>query len=438
MIKRFRYRMLCCLALIVSATTQALPPAPAAPQSAPIAITGVTIHVGDGSVIENGTVTFTDGVITGVFAGAEQPDLAGHQVLVKTGEHLYPGFILPNTRLGLREVGSVNATRDAKERGPLNASVNSMVAYNTDSELLPTFRFNGVLTAQVTPLGSLIAGNSSIMQLDAWNWEDAVIQANDAMHINWPELVKRKTDVLKQEVTFEVNENYEDDIELINALFSESSLAQAVEPSNLNVRAVKAVLSGERQLFIHAEDARQLVDAIQFVKHFEIPKAVLVGASEALQVKALVLDSGLPILVQFVHGLPRRAERHVDESYERAAKFIQAGFTIGLAAKVRQEPSSGRNLPFMAGTVAAYGVGKEQAVGLITLGNARLLGISDSLGSIEVGKQATLFTSKGDALDMRTNKVSSAFIQGRTVAIEGMQQELYGRFKDKYAEAGKP
>ncbi len=255
------------------------------------------------------------------------------------------------------------------------------------------------------------------------------------MHINWPELVKRKSDVLKQVVTYELNERYEDRIDELRALFSEASaLATGQAVTNLNVQVVSTVLRGERQLFIHAEDARQLVDAIQFVQQYQIPKAVLVGASEALQVKSLVLEAGLPIIVQFVHGLPRRPERHVDESYARAAEFMKAGFTIGVAAKVRQEPSSGRNLPFMAGTIAAYGVEKEQAVSLITLGNARVLGVADQLGSIAVGKQATLFTSAGDALDMRTNRLSSAFIEGRAVTIEGMQQELYKRFKQKYAE----
>ena len=420
------------LLVAFSFSARALPPEPAGPQEMPVAIIGATIHIGNGEVIESGTVTFADGVITGVFSPGDTPELGDHMVIEREGEHLYPGFILPNTRVGLREVSSVRATVDDRERGHINASVRALTSYNTDSELLPTYRFNGVLTAQVTPTGSLIAGNSSIMQLDAWNWEDAMIEADDAMHIYWPNPVKRTTDTIRQTISYELNDDYEQHVELIRALFSE---AGGPRVTNLNVLAVKKVLSGDKQLFIHAEQATQLADAVQFIRAYDIKKPVLVGAREALEVKELILEAKVPVLVQFVHGLPALPERSVDTSYERAAKFVEAGFKIGLAAKVCMEPSSGRNLPFMAGTVAAYGLGKEQAVRLITLGNAELLGIEDRLGSITVGKQATLFTSSGDALDMRTNNLTAAFIQGREVRIEGMQQELYERFRQKYAES---
>lgn len=417
--------------LIATTTAFAIPPKPADDQNDAIAITGVMVHVGDGSVIENGTVTFAGGVITGVYQASDSPDLSEYQVQNLDGEHLYPGFVLPNTRVGLREVSSVRATVDDRERGLINASVRSLTSYNTDSELLPTYRFNGVLTAQITPRGSLIAGNSSIMQLDAWNWEDAAVKVDDAMHVYWPALVKRKTDAIKQRISYEKNKDYENRIEALGDLFAE---ARQPRSANLNVIAAKKVLSGERQLFIHAEEAKQLADAVQFVQQHQIPKVVLVGAREALQVKDIILASGIPLVVQFVHGLPVHPERDIDESYDRTARFIEAGFKLGLAAKIRMEPSSDRNLPFMAGTVAAYGVGSEQAVKLITLNNAEILGVDDQLGSITVGKQATLFTSKGDALDMRSNQVTSAFIQGRAVEIDGVQQQLFERFRAKYAK----
>ncbi len=419
-------------ALFFSTLVAALPPAPAKPQQGPIAVTGATIHVGNGEVIENGVVTFADGVITGVYQNSESADLTNHTVIDKSGEHLYPGFILPNTRLGLREVGSVRASVDDRERGLTNASVRSLTSYNTDSELIPTYRFNGVLTAQVTPIGSLIAGNSSVMQLDAWNWQDAAILEDDAMHVYWPKLIKKKTDALKQQVNYEENDKYEVHIEVLRELFAEAT--SGTETNNLNINAVQAVLRGERQLFLHAENARQIVDAIQFVDQFDVPRAVLVGARDAELVKDIVLASKLPVIVQFVHGLPVHPERSVDESYDRAARFVEAGFKVGLPANVRMEPSSGRNLPFMAGTVAAYGIGAEQAVKMITLNNAEILGIDKQLCSIEVGKQATLFTSSGDALDMRTNNLTSAFIQGRQVEIRGMQQELFERFREKYSD----
>ncbi len=47
-------------------------------------------------------------------------------------------------------------------------------------------RPNGVLIAQVAPRGGLISGSSSVMQLDAWNWEDALVKADEGIHLNWP------------------------------------------------------------------------------------------------------------------------------------------------------------------------------------------------------------------------------------------------------------
>ncbi len=410
----------------------ALPPKPAEPQVSPLAITGVTIHVGNGDVIDDGIVTFKDGIITGVYRHADAPGLEGYDIVRRDGEHLYPGFVLPNSSVGLAEINSVRGSRDDREAGLLNASVRSIVAYNTDSELLPTFRFNGVLTAQIAPRGNLIAGNSSIVQLDAWNWQDAAIKLDDAMHISWPRLLKAKPDYLRRQVSYEPSDRYTSSVQQLKDLFAEASTVG--ETDNLNIQAVQQLLTGERQLFIHANGARQLVDAIQFIRQFDVPRPVFVGAKEALKVKQLLLDAEVPILVDFVHGLPATTHGTVDDNYERAVLFKKAGFNIGLGANIRQAPSSDRNLPFIAGTVAAYGMDPEQALQLITESNAQILGIADVLGTIEVGKHATFFTSAGDALEMRTSRLTSCFIQGRTVEINGMQQELYDRFSEKYTD----
>lgn len=415
----------------ISITAFALSPTPAAPQSSPIAITGVTVHVGDGSIIPQGTVTFSDGKITGVFNTSETPDLTGHEVLNHFGEHLYPGFILPNTRLGLVEVSNVRGTVDDRERGGLNASVRSLVAYNTDSEIIPTYRFNGVLTAQITPKGGLLAGNSSVVQLDAWNWEDASIKPDDAMHVYWPRQLKRKVDSLRQKVAYEIDDQYQDHIDSLTELFTDAKVGGV--DGNLKLSAVRRVLSGDAQLFVHVERAREIVDALNFARDMAVPKIVLVGAREALEVKALILERQVPIIVQYVLGLPSTVDTAIDENFSRPARFKAAGFKVGLAAKLRMEPASGRNLPFIAGTAAAYGLGVEAAVALITSGNAEILGIADELGTIEAGKRATLFISVGDALDMRTNQVRGAYIDGRAVEIRGTQQELFDRYKAKYS-----
>lgn len=418
--------------LLLSAQAVALTPTPAPAQTRATAITDVTIHIGDGNVIANGTVTFSKGKITGVYPAADAPGLTEHNVISHSGEHLYPGFILPNTRLGLVEVSNIRASVDVQERGRLNASVRSLVAYNTDSEIIPTYRFNGILTAQITPKGSLIAGTSSIVQLDAWNWEDAALEVDDGLHVYWPKLLKRKVDYLRQTLEFEPNEKYREQLEPLLGLFAEAQ-AGGVE-GNLNVAAVQRVLKGDAILYLHVDSAREIVDALDFAKDYAVSNVVLVGAREALKVRDLILERQVPILVQFILGLPASEDTPIDENYSRPARFKAAGFTVGLAAQIRMEPASGRNLPFIAGTAAGFGLDPEEALAMITSGNAEILGIADELGTIEVGKRATLFVSKGDALDMRTNQLTSAYIDGRAVEIRGTQQELFERFRKKYNE----
>jgi hypothetical protein len=376
-------------------------------------------------------VTFNDGKFTGVYEASAVPDLSAYAVISHSGEHLYPGFILPNTRLGLVEVNNVRSTVDDREQGRLNPSVRSLVAYNTDSETIPTYRFNGILTAQVTPKGSLIAGTSAIVQLDAWNWEDAALKADDGLHIYWPNLLKRKVDYPRQKVEFEPNDEYQKQLDPLFGLFAEAQ-AGGVE-GNLNVAAVQRILKGEAILYLHVETAREIVDALRFAKDYVVPNVVLVGAREALKVKDLILERQVPILVQYVLGLPANEDAPIDENFSRPARFKAAGFKVGLAAKIRQEPASGRNLPFIAGTAAGFGLDREQAIAMITSGNAEILGIDDELGTIEAGKRATLFVSKGDALDMRTNQLTSAYIDGRAVEIRGTQQALFERFRKKYS-----
>lgn len=421
-----RLTVIALLASLFSHLAFALPPTPAEPQTNPVAITGVTVHVGNGTIIEAATVTFAKGIITGVHTG--EVDLTSYTVLDRQGQHLYPGIVLPNSRLGLTEVNNVRGTRDDVERGALNASVRTLVAYNTDSELTATLRYNGVLTAQISPRGGLLAGLSSIVQLDAWNWQDAALKTDDAMHIYWPKPELGKPDYFRQVMNYEPNKNYQTEISRLTELFDAAKADR--DDSNLKLAAVKRVLAGDTKLFIHADSARQMMDAIEFAE--TVPDVVLVGAREALLVKDRILEVNWPIIIEHLHGLPATVDTAIDENFSRPARFLEAGFNIGLGAKIRQEPSSDRNLAFIAGTTVAYGLDKESALSLITYRNAQILGIADELGSIEVGKRATLFVSKGDALDMRTNKLTATFIDGRSVQIEGMQQELHKRFKQKY------
>lgn len=420
--------MLCVLLVPFS---HGIVPKPADDQTGPIALIGAIIHVGNGQVIGNGVITFDQGIITAVGSAGDNIDLANHQVIDLQGQHVYPGFILANSTLGLLEVDSIRATADVVEEGDINASVRSAIAYNTDSELIPASRFNGILTVQSTPEGGLISGASSVFKLDGWNWEDAMLAEDVGLHLRWPSLKERRRN--QQTGIFETvdNENYEGQVQLLNSLF-QNAQTYSGSPLNLNLQAMQPLFSGAAKLFIHADQAKEIISAIRFAQSFAIENLVLVGGMDALMIKDFLVEHAIPILYERIHELPGQEWYDVDAPFKTPFLLQEAGLKVGIGGGATSLNSQ-RNLPFFAGTAAAHGLDREAALALITSNTAEILGVDDRVGTLETGKDATLFISTGDALDMRTSQVLGAYIQGRDIDLFGTQQELYERFRDKYS-----
>ena len=423
--------------MVTAMSSQAIVPIPAGSQEQAIAITGVTIHTGNGDVIENGVITFAKGKITGVTAAGANINLKDHEVIEMQGRHLYPGFVLPNTAVGLIEVNSIRATQDLLERGELNPNVRSIIAYNTDSEIIPTLRFNGILTAQITPLGKLVGGFSSIVQLDGWNWEDAAYAVDDGIHLYWPALYIPRRDFINRVTKVEKNKDYDKLVESLPGLFENASVYDNSSMLNLKLGAIRKLLEGETRLYIHVDGSREIISAVRFAIRQGVKSIILVGGREALSVKDFLVEHDIPVILNQVHGLPDTEDGDVDQAFRRPAQLIAAGLKVGLAVNIR-EPAGARNLPFMAGTAAAYGLSKEAALTMITRTNAEIMGIADRLGTLETGKDATLFVSEGDALDMRGNRLLRAYIQGRLIDLTGTQQQLFLRYREKYADQSSP
>ena len=409
----------------------AIVPTPAPDQIQPIAITGAIIHIGNGRVIGDGVITFNEGIITAVGSVSDGINMQGHVVLNLQGQHIYPGFVLPNTVLGLEEVGSIRATQDVLEEGYINASVRSAIAYNTDSEMIPTQRFNGILTAQSTPQGGLISGSSSVFKLDGWNWEDSMLVEDVGMHMHWPALrIRRRS---PETGLFETtdNEDYEAQTQLLHSLF-QAAQTYTGEPLNLNLVAMQPVINGSGKLFVHVDQAKEIISAIRFARSYGVEEIVLVGGAEAMQVVDFLTTQDIPIIYERVHELPMQAWHDVDAPFKTPFLLHDAGLKVGIGGGATSLDRQ-RNLPFFAGTAAAYGLDRETALSLVTLNSAEILGVADRVGSLEAGKDATLFISEGDALDMRTSQILGAYIQGRDIDLYGTQQELYERFREKYA-----
>lgn len=405
---------------------------PAKPQQGLVFLRNATIHVGNGQVIQNGTIGFNNGKIIAV--GANVPIPADDvKVFDANGQHVYPGLIAPESNLGLTEVESVRATNDYEEVGEINPSVRSIVSYNTDSKVIATLRTNGILLAQVVPQGGLVSGSSSVVQLDAWNWEDAAYKTDNGIHFFMPRLMPRAnpfgsaaagpaTDAVKAAM---------EKVASVKSFLREAQAyaanAQHAE-TNLKYAAVKGLFNKTQKFFIHADLVKELIVAADFAKEFDID-VVIVGGTDAWMITDVLKKYNIPVILSQPHSLPVMADDDVDQPYKTPAQLQKAGVLFCISNEGFWQQ---RNLPFNAGTAGAYGMTKEEALSAITLNAAKILGIADKTGSLEVGKDANIVVSTGDILDMKSSVITRAYIQGREVSLEDKHKQLYERYKYKY------
>ena len=409
---------------------------PADKQTKPIAIIGGTAHLGNGTVIQNSFIAFENGILQTIseFTGTE--DTSKMEVIDAQGQHIYPGFIVPNSTLGLIEIDAVRASDDDSEIGTWNPHIRSLIAYNAESKVVESMRPNGVLIAQITPRGGRISGTSSIVQLDAWNWEDAVLKTDDGIHLNWPRTFSRGRSWLGEDPSLKINPKYNGQTAEIDTYFNnaKANLNSVEAELNLPYNAMKGLFDQSKTLFIHVNDEKGIVDAVEFSKTQELTKTVIVGGYEAYKLAPYLKENNVSVLLQRVHSRPNSDDHDYDLPYKMARLLVNEGVTVALETSGDMERMNSRNLPFYAGTTVAHGLTKAQALQLITLNTAKILGIDHLYGSIEVGKSATLFISHGDALDIRTNKLSYAFIDGRKISLESHQTKLWKRYSKKYED----
>jgi imidazolonepropionase-like amidohydrolase len=434
-LKKMNIKIALLLATLGFSTLSQAQQIPAPPQSQSILILNATAHLGTGEVIENAAIGFKDGKIT-LVANAQQIKLAKdayNTTIDATGKHVYPGFIVPNSTLGLVEIDAVKSSDDEEEIGTYNPNVRSIVAYTADSKVIETVRPNGILMAQITPRGGRISGSSSIVQLDAWNWKDALIKENDGIHINLPTSFKR-SGWWAEPGAIEPNKEYQKELQELDVFFktAKAYLGGGSDNRNLVTESTKGLFDGAQTLFIHADEEKQLTDGIQLALENGIKKMVIVGGFEAYKVAPLLQKNNIGVFLRRVHDMPTNDDQDVNLPYKMAKILTDNGIVVSLENSGSHERMNTRNLPFLAGTCVAYGLDKEKALQLITLNTAKLLGIDQQCGSLEEGKDATLFISEGDALDMRTNKLTHAFIQGRMISLATHQTKLSDKYKAKY------
>jgi imidazolonepropionase-like amidohydrolase len=414
------------VSLIFSATLFSQPNIlPATAQTGTIALTHATIHVGNGNVINDGTIVFSNGKIISVNRSAAPADA---KVIDCSGKQIYPGIILADCYLGLEEIGAIRSEHDNYELGDLNPDVRSVVAYNTDSKIINTLRSNGVLLAHVVPNGGILSGTSSVMQLDAWNWEDAVYKLDDGIHFRMPSLAPRSSASTADDILKKAYEQIDD----VRKFFREAKAylnETSHEHTNIKFESVKGLFNQSQTFFVHCDLVNEMMIAIEFAKEFGF-RTVIVGGTDSYKITDYLKQNNIAVILREMHTLPLMQDDDVDIYAKLPYLLQQAG--VLYCINDFDEMNRGRNIMFNAGVAVGFGLTKEQALQAITLNTAKILGIDKQTGSLEAGKDANIIVSDGDLLDIETNNINYAFIQGRQINLDNKQKQLYERYKTKY------
>lgn len=395
------------------------------------ALVGATVHPISSEPIDNGVVLIRNGRIESVGSELAIPD--GAEVIELEGLHIYPGFVHPATQLGLTEIASVAGTVDTAEMGNINAAVRVEVAVNHDSELLPTSIAGGVLSAHIMPGGGLIRGSSAVINLDGWSWEEMVIEAPVGMHINFPLAA--------------VDDGENEDLQLIEDVLDQArhwhqanAAAEAGNgrrpARNDQLEALGPLLAGETPLFLHASRYDVMERALDWAEDQEFEQVILIANPDVQYIAERLAADNIPVIMSRVYAMPTRRWEPYDMAFVAAAKLEQAGVRFALTDSAGgMDVANARNLPFQAGSAAAHGLSPDAALKSVTLWPAEILGVADRLGSLEPGKNATLFVANGDPLEVFTT-IERVWIDGQEFDLDrDRSRRLYDRYRERNARA---
>jgi imidazolonepropionase-like amidohydrolase len=402
-----------------------------------VAIVGARIATVSGPVLEKGTVLITSGRIAAVGASVVVPP--GATVIDGAGATLYPGLVDGLTAMGLVEIDSVPGTVDKREIRDLNAEARAWVAINPHSEVIPVTRANGITAVLSAP----VTGQSALIRLAGSSAEELVLKAPVALHLAYPtgrppfditRLFEEPTLNTFEERQKEKKKNQEKELQQIKNLLEEAKAHDAAlaaaragigvaPPPNLSLEALGPAAKGELPVIVQADDEADIRGAVTFAKERGL-KLIIAGGLEAWRCTDVLKANDVPVLMN-VERLPNRRSDAYDAAYTVPAKLYEAGVRFAI---VSDETANSRNLPYEAAMARAYGLPAAAALRAITLSPAEIFGVGDRIGSIDLGKDASLFLASGDIMDHRT-RVLRVFVDGQEQSLETRHTRLYEKFK---------
>lgn len=392
-----------------------------------------------GATIARGSVHIKDGKIVAVGERVTAPATA--KVIEARGLSVYPGLIDSGTTLGLTEVGSVQETRDITELGDFSADAKAIVAVNPNSELIPVSRANGITTVLTSPRGRLVAGQAALINLDGWTWQEMAVKQVAAMAMEYPRLSfggpgggggfrqqQQQQGGDPRQAALQQVESLKKKLEEASA-YAKAKDARAKDASlparttDLVLEALVPVVKGELPVVMQANTEAEIKGAVELADKYKL-KLIIGGADQALKVASLLKSKNIPIIIGPVTEVPNREDDAYDRNYAVAGELFKAGVRFAIQTN---DAAYVRNLPYEAGTAAAFGLPKEEALKAVTIYPAQMFGVDSMIGSIEAGKMANLIITDGDPLEFRTN-VKQMFINGKPVDLTTRHTKLYEKF----------
>jgi imidazolonepropionase-like amidohydrolase len=376
--------------------------------------------------LKQGSVLISGGKIDGIGTDLQDP---GATVIDCVGLFIFPGMIDAGNRLGLVEVNSVAETQDFMEIGSVSPHMEALSAINPNSVAIPVTRVSGVTTTLALPSGGFFPGTSALINLNGYT-PDQMYTGFKGVVLNFPSSArsgnwdKRTEDVVKKE--------NEKEMEKVNQIWEKAKTyhtlisAEAELEYYPEMRQLAKVISGEITLLLEVNTAEDIEKALSWLEDKDI-KVILTGVAEGWRVADKIAKAKIPVITGPVLSLPTRQSDRYDTPYSNPGKMLQAGIQVALRTN---DAENVRNLPFNAGFAAAYGMGKEEALRAVTIVPAQILGVDDILGSIEVGKSATLFVSDGDPFETKT-QIKHVFIDGYQIPMSNRHIRLYQEFLER-------
>ena len=422
--------MLCLLSVTVSAQT--------------ILFTDAIIHTVANGTITNGAVLVESNRITGVFNFASSNtvhlSVPSDATFVKLNrQHLYPGLIALNTGLGINEIDAIRATQDSYEVSDgFTPEVQSWIAVNPDSEMLPVARANGIAYFEPVPQGKVVSGQSALLSMDGWTWEQMIVKKPVALHIFWPEIgldttpKERSGDPSKWKSLEDQDKNRLKKLRELDEFFAEARAYAKAKASSKSLdktpswEAMLPFLQGKAPLVIHADEGRQIKSAVNWAvtNQFQI---AIAGGRDAWMVADLLATNKIPVIYEHIFTQPTRDTESYDSHFSAPGILSKAGVTVAFCVG---GATGVRNLPYSGAQAIAFGLPEAAALKGISLYPAQILGVADRLGTIVVGKEATLFICDGNIFDLRAN-VKRMWIGGKEVSLESRHTKLYEKYKNR-------